>query len=340
MAKRTAAGAKGGGDGPGGDTRLAVLCGVEETIKRRRLDTLRDALTAAHGEVETFTFDGARASLADVLDELRSFSLMQTYKLVIVDEADQWVKTHRAAVERYAENPVDHATLVLRSTTWHKGNLDKLIAKHGGVYKCDALKPAEAQAELVRKAKEAYGVPLPPAAAGMLVERLGVELSRLESELAKLSLMVAPGQPITPALIEQVVGRSSDEQAYVVQEAVLHAIASGRPGEPIAKAHDLVELGGQADVLVNYFVADTIRKLAIGLMARRANVTESEIAKRAKVWGPRQRVYFEALRKLDEARVGRWFDAAVDADARSKSGLGTPLRNLERFCVGLVDSRR
>lgn len=339
MAKRPSSRAKSSTDFTP-QTRIVVLCGVEDLIKRRRLDELRAVLSEAHGEVETFAFDGRTAQLADVFDELRSFSLMQTYKLVVVDEADLWVKTHRAAVERYAEAPVDHATLVLRSTTWNKGNLDKLIEKVGGIVKCDALSPAEAQAELTRKAKDELGASLPVQSAGLLVERLGTELCRLEGELAKLALMVEPGKPITPELVASVVGRSNDEQAYVVQDAVLEAIASGRCGEPIAKAHDLVDLGGQADVLVNYFVADLMRKLTTAMEAKRANVPEAEIAKRAKVWGGRARPFFEALKKLDDAKAGRWFDGAVEADARSKSGLGDPLRNLERFCVSLADRGR
>lgn len=314
-----------------------MLCGAEEMVKRMRMQALREALTAEHGEVETFTFDGRTASLADVLDELRGYSLMQTYKLVIVDDADEFVKKHREPMERYAASPVDHATLVLRSTTWNKGNLDKAIEKVGGIVKCDAMRPAEAQAELVRRAQAEHGVKLSPAAAGMLVERLGTELLKLDQEVAKLSLLVGPGNAIEPKLIDEVVGRSSDEQAYMVQDAVLAAMQHGDPREALSKVHELVDLSGQADVLVTYFVADLVRKLNVGLLARRAGVAEPLIAKQLKLWGPRQQAFMGVLRRLDAGAAGRLFDRAVAADARAKSGLGEPLRNLECFCVRLAD---
>lgn len=328
-------------------TRILVLHGPEDMLKQRYLTQLREALAAAHGDTETYTFDGKSATLADVLDELRSYSLMQVFKLVIVDEADQFLKededsqtSHRAAMERYADEPVDHATLVLRARKWNRGKLDKKIEKVGAVIKCDALKPAEARDELIRRAKQEHGRTLDKAAATMLVDRLGPELMQLDTELGKLALMVPPGGTVDVRLVEQVVGRSSDEQAYVVQEAVFEALRTGSPRQPLSKIHDLVDLGGQPDVLVTYFVADVVRKLNVGLHARRAGVPDFQIAKQLKLWGPRQQAFFAALQKLETAAVARLFDQIVTADARAKSGLGDTLRNLECFCVRLADVAR
>ncbi|MEZ6189670.1 MAG: hypothetical protein R3C45_00080 [Phycisphaerales bacterium] len=136
------------------DTRICVLHGPEQWLKARYLQDLRKALDEAHGETETFTFNGETASLSDILDELRSYALMQHHKIVLLDSADVFLKKnedYRRALERYAEKPVDHGTLVLRSDTWNKGNLDKLIAKVGAVIKCEPLKPAEAKAWLIKR---------------------------------------------------------------------------------------------------------------------------------------------------------------------------------------------
>ena len=115
------------------DMRFVVLQGPEPMLKRLRLDQLREALEAVHGDIDPIKLDGRQVQLADVFDEVRGYSLMQSYKLVVVQQAEDFVKAHRAALERYAEDPVDHATLVLVADTWHKGNLDKKIAKVGAV---------------------------------------------------------------------------------------------------------------------------------------------------------------------------------------------------------------
>ena len=80
---------------PDANVRVLALHGPEEAVKKDHLDTLLAALQKQHGEVETFTLDGKTSSLSDVLDELRGYSLMGTYKLVVVDPADDFVKAHR-----------------------------------------------------------------------------------------------------------------------------------------------------------------------------------------------------------------------------------------------------
>ncbi|MFP4223371.1 MAG: DNA polymerase III subunit delta [Phycisphaeraceae bacterium] len=317
-------------------TRICVLTGPEEMLKRQHLQELRQSLEKEHGEVETFTFDGKSAELAEVLDELRSYSLMQTYKLVLVDEADQFVKTHRQALERYAESPVDHATLVFRSATWNKGKLDKLIARHGGIVKCTPPAPGQAKTWLTKRSQSQYQRQLQPAAADALIDRLGPDLMKLDSELSKLSLMVEPDQPIGPDLVREVVGKSSEEQAWAVQEAVLAGLARGSAGPVISKLHELVELADQPDVLVAYFVADLVRKFNVALMMKQAGVPEGVIARQLKLWGDRQQMFFAALRKMNPERAAAMFRDIVHADRKAKSGLGEPMRNLEGFCVRMV----
>lgn len=334
------AAAKSKKSGLGEDSRIVVLHGPDEMQKKAALQDLRAALTEAHGEVELFTFEGKAASLADVFDELRSYSLMQTYKIVLVDNAEEFTKTHRQALERYAENPVEHATLVLRAGTWHAGKLDKLIEKVGAVVKCTAMSPAAAKSWLIARAKDEYERKLSAPAAEALIDRLGTEGMKLDTELAKLSLMVQADQPIEPALVQQVVGRSSEEQAWAVQEAVLEAMGRGDGGRILSKVHELVDLGGQPEVLVTYFVADLIRKLNIAVMLRAAGMPDAAIAKELKLWGPRQAMFLQVLRKLRPGAPGRLFDEAMRADQRAKSGLGETMRNLECLCVRLADEMR
>jgi len=295
-------------------------------------------MRGTHGEVETLTFDGKTAQLADVLDELRSYGLMQQYKLVVVDDADQFVSNHREVLMRYAEAPVDNGTLVLRVARWYKSNLDKAIDKVGCVFKCEPMKQPEAIAWLMERATTHHGRKLDRATADILVRRLGVALGRLDTELAKLALLVGDGEPIDKKLIDEVVGRGSDEDAWAVQEAVLEALnRPGGGGAAIAKLHELVDLSGQPPILVSYFVADLMRKLHQAAMMRAAHVSDGQIARDLKLWGPRQTMFMSLLRRISDRSASRLFDRIVRADRRSKSGFGDALRNLEGFCAVLAD---
>lgn len=327
----------------GPDTRILVLTGPEDMLKRQHLESLRAILTQAHGELQVIHFDGRSAELAEVLDELRTFSLMQQYKLVIVDDADQFVgEATRPALERYAESPVETATLVLRSEKWNPGRLDKIIEKVGAKIKCEPLSHADACTWVVKRCREAHQRKIESSAADTLVARLGTSLMALDSELGKLALMVEPNESITTRLVEQVVGRSGDEQAWAVQEAVLEALTSTRPGQgtpagtAIQRIHELIDVSGQPKELVAYFVADLMRKLNLAGMMRRQGVPEFQIGRELKLWGGREKMLLNLLRKLGPAGAAQAFDHVVRADANAKSGLGDATHNLEKFCVQLA----
>lgn len=319
------------------DMRMVVMIGPEEFIKRRKLDELRQALQQAHGEVDLFRFDGETTTLAQVMDELRTYSLMMSYKLVVVDEAESFVTNHRKTLENYAQNPVEHATLVLRSTGWRAGNLDKLVSKVGTILKCEQPAPSAAINWLIQRAKAEYDRTLRRDAAELLVELQGCDLLRLDSTLARLGLMLEAGGVIERHLVEELVGKASEDQAYAVQEALLQAIASRQPAAAINKIHELVDLSRQADVLVGYFVADLMRKLCVGLMMQRKQRSDADIGRALKLWGPRQALFMRALKRLQGPSARRLFDKALELDRRAKSGFGESLRNLECFCVMLAD---
>ncbi len=345
MAKRSSATGGGRvGSAPNAQTRLCVLYGVESMLMKQHFESLRDALQAKHGEIDTIVFDGETASLADVLDELRSMSLLGPYKLVVVDSADRFVTTHRSAIERYAQSPVDHATLVLRGPKWHKGNLDKLIAKVGCVIRCDQLSAVQAKQWLVDRAGAGHGQKLASDAAAMLINRLGTDLFRLDGELAKLAATVSDDESIGTMHVEALVGRSSDEQAWAVQEVVLASLVGnargGGTGRAIEKVHELIDHAGQAEVLVLYFVADLFRKLYVGVMMQRQGYGDQRIAEHLKLWGSRRTAFMNAVRRLDERRAAMLFDRIVKADMRAKSGLGRGERNLECFCAAMTDESR
>lgn len=320
-----------------GEERIVAIHGKEPMLRRVADEALRQALAEQHGEFEAFVFEGKTAQLAEVLDELRGYSLMQAYKLVIVDEGDEFLTRHRDAITRYAETPVDHAALLLRSEKWNKGKLDKLIDKHGQVIKCDAVSESDARKWLVERARAEHAVELQPAAAGSLVDRMGVDLMQLDTELAKLALLAEDGK-VTTRLIEQTVGRQSDEEVWAAQSAVLETLATGNPAPALEMVDELVRLAGRDPVPVTYFVADIARKLAVAHAMRRQGSSDFEITKTLKVWPrERQQLFTQALGRLGADQARALQRRVLCLDARTKTGFGEGLRNLECFCAGLTD---
>ncbi|QDU71747.1 DNA polymerase III subunit delta [Mucisphaera calidilacus] len=316
--------------------RIVVLCGKERLLQQLRLRGLMASIREEHGETEPMVVDGGSVELDRVLDELRTFGLMVAHKVVVVEDAEGFVKEHRAALERYAEAPAEHATLVLRSPVWRAGKLDKLIAKVGAVVKCEPMREGEAATWLSERAKSEHGVKLGADTARLLVDRLGVDLARLDQEVGKLAAMVE-GEAISRDDVERMSGRTHEEAAWGVQDAMLTSMSRRDAGPVLREVRDLVDLGGQSEVGVTYFVGDGIRKLSLIQRYASRRMGGGEIAKRVKLWGAGADRFMKAASVLDPAAVNRLFDAAVERDVRTKRGFGDGRRNLETLCVGLAD---
>jgi DNA polymerase-3 subunit delta len=318
-----------------GDEKIVVLAGKDDFLRTQLMLELRQSIQAkGDADVETIRFSGDNAQLAEVLDELRSFGLMQQHKLVVVDDADEFVKRFRDALERYAESPVETATLLLRAEKWNKGNLDKAIAKVGSIVDCEPLSGRDAAGWVAHHAEGAHRVKITPRAAALLVENMGSDRGLLDSEIGKLAAGLAEGQAIDVKEVEALSGRASEEAAWEVQEALL----SGEPRRALEKVHELIDLAGQPDVLVMYFVSDLVRKLHhAGVMLRRGG-REFDICKAVGIWGDRQRPFMTAAHRLGSARAAKLLDTLVQLDSRAKSGFGDTLGGLERFCVQFCEA--
>ncbi len=324
---------------PTPDWRIVVLNGVEEMLKRKHLETLRQVMETAHGPFETFLFPGATAPLADVLDELRTYSLMQSFKIVIVDEADEFLKRYRDAMNRYAESPAEQALLILRCGTWHKGNFDKAVAKVGAVVSCDPLPTAQLPGWVAQQSLDVHDRKISPAAAKALSQRMGSDLMLLDSELGKLALMVEPGQMIDVAQVEQMVGRSSDEKAWAFKNAVIEALATpggGSAAAMVSKLHELVDLAGESDVPIQFALTDLMRQLYYAAALRQRGADPYAIPKQLGMWGPTG-PFVNLLKRVSPAKAQRWLDRLMHLQWRQRNSLGDGLRNLECFCVVLAD---
>lgn len=321
-----------------GDERIVVIYGKELFLQAEHTRRLREAVELKKKtEVEVIRLDGEKSPLADVLDELRSFGLMQQHKMVVVTDADEFVKKHREAMERYAQSPEEAATLVLRAEKWNPGKLDKLIQKFGQIIKCDPPTRPQAQAWIVGRASETYGVKLPPDAAGLLVEHIGADLGRLDAELGKLAVGAPDGAAITVTQVQAITGFASDEAAWEIQDALL----SGHAKLALEKLHELLDLSGQPKELLTFFIADLLRKMHHANVMLKQNMRPWDIFGQLKVWPrERQQPFLTAAQRLGAAKSAMLLEQIVEMDRRSKSGLAEGELNLERFCVAFTEALR
>jgi DNA polymerase III delta subunit len=322
--------------------RVAVLHGKDAYLLAEHLKRYRKALDEQFGRLDEFVLDGASVQIATLLDELRSWGLMGGHKLVILENADDFLKVEerRRALERYVEEPMGDASLLLRANAWRPGNLDKMIVKIGGaIIKCEPPDDRRAADFCERRAQKQWGVAIDRPAVELLVERLGPDLARLDTELGKLAATVCdrPEPRITRADVAAMVGVGREEQAWLIQDALL----TGRPEVALTKLRDLLDVSQAPEQMVIWSMVELARKLHDASRLLRQGDSDQSIRSSLKLWGPAADAILGAARRITPQRAEELFRSAVGIDVGIRRGITRDVpRRLQSFAVELTEELR
>ncbi|MCE9546716.1 MAG: DNA polymerase III subunit delta, partial [Planctomycetia bacterium] len=157
---------------------VCVVFGDEPYLKRRVVAALRNSvLTTDDAELSLCRADGSGTLLRDVIDELSTVSMFGGgRRLVIVEDADEFVTRFRADLEDYVNRPVSSGILTLVVSTWAATTrLYKAVAETGLQIDCKTPAKAAVVKWLGAAAKE-HNSKLAPGAADQLLEMVGLEL--------------------------------------------------------------------------------------------------------------------------------------------------------------------
>lgn len=321
--------------------RVVALIGDDAFLIPYYTRQLIAALEGAHGEIERFDFDGDSASPAEVLDELRTFGLLQQHKIVVLDKADRFLAAkaegggagrNRSLLEKYVAAPCEQATLLLRAATWHRGKIDKAIDQVGGVHRIKPLGPADTLRWVQGRVEKEHEASIDRGAAERLVRRVGCNLARLDSELAKLAAMTPEGRAISADLIDEAVPLSREEKAWVIQEAIL----SGGAGRGVATLHELLGVSRQSDVLIAWAVTDMLKRLHAAAGMRQSGAGPQQIRKDLKLWGPAGDATLSVAGRVPAADLAGLLGDALRAQQRLRRGIGRPDRMLEVMLIEIA----
>ena len=75
-------------------------------------------LADADVQVALSSYDGATAELAEVTDDLRTLPFLSPRRLVVVKQADEFIKRYRRELEEYLESPCATGVLLLMAESF------------------------------------------------------------------------------------------------------------------------------------------------------------------------------------------------------------------------------
>lgn len=310
---------------------VVALAGGQQHLKLQAIAWLKTAVLD-DDETGLTRFVGKDVDLKIVWDELRTVSMWGDRRLVIVDDADDFVTKHRAGLEKYAAAPAKKAVLVLDVKTWPKTTrLAKQVAQTGLDIECTELKGAALSKWLQDTARDVHEADLQRDAAALLIELIGDELGLLDQELSKLGSFVGQKGTITAEIVRQMVGGWRTETTWAMADAV-------RDGDLASALKDLNDLlfHGEAPQKLIGGIHFVFRKLAYGTDLARKQQLEGAL-REAGVFPQAIGPATSYLRRLGRANAEQLIQKLLQADLNMKGGSRLPERlQLEQLLISLA----
>ncbi len=262
-------------------------------------------------------FYGRDVEISQIIEAAKRYPMMAERQLVLVREA-QGLSRQIEELLSYAENPQPETVLVFcykYKTLDKRKKLYKVLQKNGVVFESKSIYEDRVPNWIESNLKE-KGYSISPKASQMLVEFLGNDLGKIDKELEKLTLIIKPGNPITPESIEENIGISKDFNNFELQDAI------GR--NEVVKAHRIVNYFGQNPkdnpmvmtmALLNSFFSKILQYHALN------DKSERNVASKLGINPYFVKDYVRAARNIPMKKASRNIALLRQADAMSK-GVG------------------
>lgn len=197
-----------------------------------------------HGE-ETFRIDKLAAAFEEILTDdekvfdqyilyapdtepqqligiCKGIPVFGKHQVVILKEAQSARPEWLDKIARYVADPVATTILVVcfRGSAMKGREFTAAVKKSKAVvFESKALKDYQA-GPFITKMIEERGLSADPKAIAMLLEYIGVDLSRMYSEIEKLSTALPPGAKVTPEAVERHIGVNREYNAWELTDAL------------------------------------------------------------------------------------------------------------------------
>jgi DNA polymerase-3 subunit delta len=221
------------------DIAILAMYGPERHFRSEILQRIPGA-SGDEAELSLTRISGEGADFKTVMTDLKTVSMFGDRRVVLIDDADEFVKANRAALEKFAAQPARSALLILDVKSWKKTErLYKLVDQHGLNLECGELTGAALHKWMQKYAKDVWGKVLEKESAALICTLAGEGLTMLQQEIAKLAALVGDAPTITREDINNVVGGWRTETTW----AMLDAVRDGHPGPALENLEKLLKAG-------------------------------------------------------------------------------------------------
>jgi DNA polymerase III subunit delta len=227
---------------------------IDATRARLRARAERDGGAASLEVFEAGEGRGAPDHEA-LLAAIPAMSLTESRRYLLVDGVERWRDRQLDAVAAALAGLPPDLSVVLIARARAPAKLTKAVkAAKGEIHEFEAPKAREMPRVLVAGAKR-LGFRLDPAAARMLVDRMGANPSRLQHELERLALWAGDGGEVSASDLDAMVADTSEAAVWALSDALLER----DPAKALGIGERLISQGENVTGLI-YGLASRLRK--------------------------------------------------------------------------------
>ena len=306
---------------------------IDETVKR-----LKEAL-GTEEEIEMSTFDLEEMPVDVVMDEADTIPFFSERKLVIAKNASFLKATEKGKekidhdvkrLEAWLANPSDFSVTVFIAPYEkldERKKVTKMMKEQAFVIQAETPKEQDL-AVWIQGLVNTQGNTITQGAIEQLVSMVGANMLQLQMEIEKLSLYVGEGGEITTALVEDLVAKTLEQDAF----KMLNAYFANDPVAALSIYHDLLRQKQEPIMLVG-LLASNVRTMSNVFYLLKKGYHPQQIAKNLKIHPYRVKLMVQQRNRPSEESLLKALYQLAQVDLQLKTTGGNRERYLELFLL-------
>jgi DNA polymerase-3 subunit delta len=317
---------------------IYVLYGDEDFLKRQTRDKLiKQILDEADPDLAVSTYSSADLEFSAVRNDLETLPFLTPFRIVVLENADEFVTDNRAVLEQYFAKPSSVGVLILELKTFPETTKLAKALPDGAKIVCKAPYASRLPAWCISWTNTQHHKHLDQDAAALIVERVGASMGLLDQELAKVAGSVGNKKEISAEDVERLVGRSKAANVFQIMDAV----GNEKPDVALSILEELFA-DGSDPMGVLAPLTFQLRKLANVGRLTASGVPLGNAMDTAQVakWDDARRSFEKQLRHLGRRRLEKLSEWLAEINLGLKGGNPLPERvQVERLIVMLARPR-
>jgi len=304
---------------------LYLLVGAERYLRDAAARSLTEAALSGTllREFNDSSFNLVRDSVQSALAAAEQLPMMSGRRVVRIRDFARLRENDEESLVRYLNNPAPQTVMIFIADDLDKRKKStKALLDNCVVVDFPPLKDAEAKAWAKSRLKE-LKITADEQVLSEIVSLVGTDVQMLFNEIDKLASAVADTGRITPAAVDELIGRSRELSNFELGD---HLLANNRK-RALETLHRLLDDGAEPVMLIG-LIAGNYHRLALAKYSY-AKGGREEVFRNVSLPPFKRDAYIANLQRNDAAKIARGLQLTAAADLAIKTSQATPRLQLE-----------